>query len=399
MHIGFVSFPGHGHVNPSLPLVAELVRRGHRVSYAIQEQFVPAVEAAGATAIEVPGPRIPGSGSLDLATVADRLQTLMIKMLDAFDPIVAAWTADPVDVICYDQMAVLAPMIIEKLRVPGVAFSPSYAANEKFAPRQRMLQAISSGGGDAKNLERMREAMASLSARTAEFAESRGVSAPAFFDNKAAALTIVFIPKAFQPEADSFDDRYVFVGPDLGSRADEQWSPREPERPLLFISLGTAFNKRPDFFRACIAAFADEPWQVAMAIGEATTVEELGPVPDNFEIRSYFPQPAVLKQATVFVSHTGMNSTMESLYSGVPIVAVPQMPEQAMNAQQVVDLGLGRRLDPDAITPDLLRTTVAEVAADAAIRERVRAFSEELRAGGGAAAAADAIERRIPALV
>jgi MGT family glycosyltransferase len=161
---------------------------------------------------------------------------------------------------------------------------------------------------------------------------------------------------------------------------------------VLFVSLGTMLNNRPDFFAQCIEAFSDSHWHVVMAIGETA---KLPPVSGNFEVAPYFPQPLVLASATLFVSHTGMNSTMESLYSGVPLVSVPQMPEQALNGGRVEELGLGRRLDPEAITPRLLRQTADEVANDPAIRANVSKFGEQLRAVNGPALGADALERLI----
>src|SRR5690606_14645164 len=165
--------------------------------------------------------------------------------------------------------------------------------------------------------------------------------------------------------------------------------------PLLYIALGTAFNDRPDFYRTCLSAFADSPWQVAMSIGEQVQASELGAIPDNVEVRASFPQPAVLRHASVFVSHTGMNSTMEALHAGVPLVAVPQMPEQAVNAARVDELGLGRRLDPATVTAEQLRTAVDEVAADTGIRANLERMRQTLRSCGGAAAGADVVEAQL----
>lgn len=395
MHIGFLSFPGHGHVNPTLPVVEELVRRGHRVSYAITEEFVAAVEGVGATALAIPGGPIPAMRGADLSRMAGRMSTMIDDALAAFEPVVAAWSADPVDAICYDNMFSTASMLIEKLDVPGIAYNPSYASNESYSPRQAMMSGLADQGDGEQRFAQIRELFAAATARVAEFAEAHGVTPPRYFEATPDGLNLVFIPKGFQPAADTFDDRFVFVGPDLGSRAADDYRPTDPDRPLLFISLGTAFNDRPEFFRTCIEAFGTSRWQVAMAIGRATDVEDLGELPANFDIRPYFPQPAVLRHADLFLSHTGMNSTMEALASAVPLVAVPQMPEQQMNAQQVDDFGLGRRLDTDNITADLLRTTVTEVADDEQLRARVAAFAEDLKRSGGATAAVDAIETHL----
>ena len=88
---------------------------------------------------------------------------------------------------------------------------------------------------------------------------------------------------------------------------------------------------------------------------------DLGAVPANVDVRAWFPQPAVLRHAAAFVSHAGMGSTMEALYYGVPLVCVPQMVEQEVNAARVAELGLGVRLDPEGLTADDLRAAVDAV--------------------------------------
>ena len=165
-------------------------------------------------------------------------------------------------------------------------------------------------------------------------------------------------------------------------------------RPLLFISLGTTpLNDRPDFLRMCLDAFAGTEWQVAMPIGDRLKVAELGEMPENIEVRPFFPQLDVLRHAAVFLSHTGMNSTMEALYFGVPIVAFPLQPEQEANARRVEDLGLGRRLADEGLSATLIHDLVAEVSRDQQIRGKVAAMSRRVRNSGGATAAADAMER------
>jgi MGT family glycosyltransferase len=151
-------------------------------------------------------------------------------------------------------------------------------------------------------------------------------------------------------------------------------------------------NDRPEFFRMCLEAFAATPWQVAMAIGDRIGVSELGEIPDNVEVRAFFPQLDVLRHSDVFLSHTGMNSTMEALYFAVPLVAFPLQPEQEANARRVEDLGLGRRLPVEALSPALIRTVISEVSDDEEIRRNLRTISQRVREAGGATAAADAIE-------
>jgi MGT family glycosyltransferase len=133
---------------------------------------------------------------------------------------------------------------------------------------------------------------------------------------------------------------------------------------VLYVSLGTAFNERPHFYRACLKAFGDGAWPVAMAVGKRVRVEDLGPIPGNVDARPLFPLPAVLRSASAFVSHAGMGSTMEALYYGVPLVCAANDRAGHQRAR-VAELGHGVRLDPATRHAAELRAAVDRVTADA----------------------------------
>jgi MGT family glycosyltransferase len=113
------------------------------------------------------------------------------------------------------------------------------------------------------------------------------------------------------------------------------------------------------------------------------------------DVRARFPQPAVLRHAAAFLTHAGMNSTMEALHHGVPMLTFPQMPEQVANADRVVELRLGERLDPGTLTPEALEQAVLRVVDDPEIRGALDRMRRAVRAGGGAERGARAIEEHL----
>jgi MGT family glycosyltransferase len=308
----------------------------------------------------------------------------------SFPALVEHLRQDPPDAVCFDAMTLSGSMAAEKTGAPAIALMPTYATNEHFSLRSLMP---TPPPGSADEMAKVRMAMGRL---LAEFASEQGVRTPRMFDGPPAPFNIVFLPREFQPMGETFDDRFRFVGPDVGGRShDGEWV-REGAGPLLFISLGTTpLNRRPDFFRECLEAFGGTGWDVAMAIGEQTPAAELGTIPPNVQIRPFFPQLQVLRRTDLFITHAGMNSTMEALYFAVPLLAVPQQPEQAATARRIEDLGLGRQLAPDDVTPEALRTAADSLRADGQVRRNVAAMSNVVRTAGGAPAAADAIEARI----
>lgn len=317
MHLGFVSIPAHGHVNPTLSLVQELVRRGHRVTYARHGTFRERIEGVGAEFLEVPGEWPIPPTTPDPAVMRPLMERGLAIVRDGVTVLEKRLTGDRPDALCYDAMTLAGRFTAERLGLPGIALYPTYASNEHFSLRTH----LASGNPILRGVPEMLREMAE---RNAQLAADLGVEPVAPFGGEPASLNIVFIPREFQFVGDTFDDRFQFVGPSLPTRSlYDDWQPGDGDKPMLFISLGTVLNNRPDFFRTCLRAFDDGRWQVAMAIGDQVDPADLGPIPDTIEIRPYFPQPTVLRHADVFLSSTGMNSTMESLYSAVPILAVP----------------------------------------------------------------------------
>ncbi|MFD5315829.1 macrolide family glycosyltransferase [Streptomyces sp. NPDC127098] len=383
-NILFTSLPTPGHVNPTLPLVEELVRRGHRVTYGVHPKMSRAVVSAGADLlpIDFEMPPQPASRTSGPERFAHRL-ALFAELIEAgFPSLLDHARAERPDAVCYDMMTPSGRMIAERLGLLGVGLLPSFASNRHTmesllpsmaSPDQSTLQPV------WRTLRRMAR-------------EHRVSMSTVMMAGPPAQLNIVFLPRRFQLAGETFDDSYHFVGPDLGTRSRAGgWSPPDPSSLVLFVSLGTA-SHRPDLFRLCAEAFRDGAWHTVMAVGDHVDTGTLGPLPPTVEVRPFFPQPAVLRHADVFLSHTGMNSTMEALLSGVPIVALPQRPEQEVIASRVEALGLGRRLRETDLTPGILRAAVEEVHRDEGIRREVHAMRQCMRGVGGAVAAADVIE-------
>ena len=366
-HIAFVVLPATGHVNPTLPLVAELVRRGHRVTFSGGGDLRDQVAATGATAL-------PGRGGSVRPTAS--IRQMLLDGVEVCRVVVPAlekvFTADPPDLLCYDALTPYGGLLAHRLGVPTVVLSPTHAGSTSSLRRLLIPAEF--------------DATEYVAAR-ATLAADLGVPV----EPPTPRRQIVFLPRRFQLDADTFDDSYVFVGPTLADRH-EDWRPPAGAGEVLFVSLGTVMNYRPDFFAAVVKAFADTDWHVAMAVGDRVDPAALGPIPANVDVRPYFPQQAVLGHATAFLTHAGMNSVMEALLRQVPMIAYPQTPEQAANAGRVEELGLGRVL----ADPADLAVTVTEVAGDPDIRANLAVMADDLRAAGGAPAAADAIEAALP---
>ncbi len=129
-----------------------------------------------------------------------------------------------------------------------------------------------------------------------------------------------------------------------------------------------------------------------MSIGRRLDPSALGDLPGRFLVRGHVPQIEVLKHASVFVSHAGMNSVNEALWFGVPLVLVPQTNEQDIVARRVEEIGAGVRLGGLDAGPDGIRDAVLGVLGSGSHAAAARRIGDSFRAAGGWRRAADAIE-------
>lgn len=379
-HFLFDVLTASGHVTPTLPLVAELVRRGHRVDYATEADNAAAVRAAGARWVPLPAFRPLDSSDLGLDAFTRFLRHYFAAQRATYPALLAHCTAQRPDVICRDATNWPGRVVAARLGIPDACTFPHLASNEYFSMAARTAADV--GGGDPVT--------DALAGPCAEFATEHGITlTPKELYDVPAGLNLAFYPREFQPHGDTFDERFAFVGPQLGGRGRrDHRAPSNSDTPLLYVAFGSYFTDQTAFYRTCVEAFGSGAWQLAMSIGRVDRAE-LGQLPPTVDVRPTFPQVEVLRRSHVFVSHAGMNSTMESLYFGVPLITVPQIPEQRANADRITDLGLGAQLDTTGLTADTLRATVEDVAADADIRTRVEAMSTAARAAGGTERAAD----------
>ena len=386
-HVVFLTPPTTGHTNPVLPLVEELRSRGHRVSFATGPATSSAVRGAGARAIELPlevHDATAGDEGFSTRALAGTLNRLVDDVRTVAPALVAALEADRPDLICYDDLFFVGPLLGGRFSVPSVKLVPHFADNEHFSLAAHMVP----HGFDLA--EPFMAAFAENVMRLAgEWMPASAPAAPGTPDP-----SLVFIPQWFQYEGESFGKNVSFLGPcALPGGTDGGWRPSGRVDPLVYISLGTVMTDRPEFFKLCMEAFGDGPWQVAMSTGRHVGAEVLPPAPSNFEIRPFFPQREVLGYAQAFVTHAGMNSVMEALSDRVPMVMVPQTMEGAVNARRVEELGFGRVLDRGTVTAENLSEAVRQVAGDLRIRHALARAAAGLHTGGGAAAGADVIER------
>ena len=409
------SLPAYGHVNPTLPLAQELVAHGEEVIYCLPDQYKPAIESTGAALLPF---TITGKEFRWLPVPCEELFLWLplhaaVTSLEVLPHLLErVRTAQP-DYIIYDAWCLWGRLVAHLLHLPAIRCQPTFVLHEQLGQifwtmleqANRLVMPRVSALGQPLNFgAALEELRSSYNAPV--------IDVKSFYDH-AETLNLVPIPRAFQPGGESFDERFQFVGPSLRLHEESMDFPldRLEKRPTLYISLGTICNGEAAFYQMCFAAFGEgghatpgkrpffgrskrtKPhWQVVFSTGKSD-LNTLGVPPENFLVRPRVPQLHVLQHSSVFLTHGGMNSVMEGLSYGVPLVVIPQMLEQRITARRVEELGLGIALESNALTVDLLQEAVRRVASNPELHTRVQRMRTTLRQLGGARRAADAILR------
>lgn len=393
--IVYFSFPAHGHVNPTLPVVQALSSRGHEVFYYSTARFLDAIRITGAR-FQAYSPRfaMPEQGPGAFAQVSSTLETLLELSCTVLEQHLEEVQALRPTHIAHDSFAPWGSLVAQALRVPAIASVPSILISEDIVTRY---------GGEAESDPRLTrqwydEFESQCRARLSRF-PLPNVPSPAQLLQTYGDLNLVYTSRAFQPAAESFEERrFRFVGPCFGLRPPAPAFPWErlDGRPLVFVSLGTVYVERPRFLARCLEELASGPWQVVMATG-GTPVGDREALPKNFVVRDFVPQIEILQRAAVFVTHGGMNGVQEALYFGVPLILVPQGADQFWIAARAEELGAGVVLNPLGTHDGTIRAAVARVLSEPGFIAAAAHQGRLLRMAGGPVQAAEEIQRFVRA--
>ena len=377
------SIPAHGHTNPLLVIAQELVKRGHKVYFYSTKEFEGKIKNSGALFLAYPDVT---PIDLRFAKYGVFLARRLIALADEFIEKIAI--SENIDCIIHDSIAPWGKVIALRNTISAVSVSTTLILTKKVLfnyvsfNKLLILDFLKNGIG------------AYMSYR--KFLKKHNMHYIGFdeiFLNRE-KVNLILTAKIFQPESPSFDESFFFVGPQISSRIDKDTlvTTLKNVKEYIYISLGTIHNNDIDFFNTCISALGNTTYTILLAIGNHFTHRDLENIPSNFIIRAHLPQLDILKKAKLFITHAGMNSIMESLYYGVPMVMVPQMTEQYINARRIHELGAGIVIDKKNLTKESLRFAVNKILHTSSYKEEVEKLRKELHDAGGYKRTVDILE-------
>lgn len=394
---GILSFPATGHLHPLTALGRELVRRRHTVTIFQVADVEPLIGAAGLRFHRIgkldfpPGTlrvlnqrlsRLHGSEAMEF--VFERIRrNAKIVLRDA----PAAIRSDGIDALIVDQAEFAGGSVAEYLGLPFVT-----------AILTLPLNLHSSFPLWAAGSFRLGLAQASIVALINRRREKWGLQPKTGLDACDSELAqITQLPAGFDFPNRKTPSHFHYTGPFVDGagriKINFPWSRLDSSRPLVFVSMGTLQNGIEWVFREVANACADVPVQTIISLGGGLSREVFKDLPGDPIVVDYAPQLEILSRAALTIFHGGLNTALECLAHGVPMIAVPITFDQPGVGARLVRTGTGRVIPIHDLTAGRLRLEMLEVLSNAKYRTAAKLLQKQAFALSGVRQAADIIER------
>jgi zeaxanthin glucosyltransferase len=406
MKLGFICPNLPGHLNPMTTLARHLQARNHEVVFLYSKEanglpFVPAPEKDHISENRPEVSKLQGEDALRFSVGNVLAQTEAI--LKSLPEIVRA---NGVDALLLDTVQFYAELGPMQLGMPyvqvsnGLHFDYSgwtplclYDWPHDISPT-----------GLARNREgvaKWANLLASVNGGVRAHAESVGLKVD--WNDLSSTLSpfvsITQTPSAFDFESSHWPSQFHHTGPFHDGRGrkkvDFPWE-RLTGEPLIYASMGTILNGRLDVFRTIVTALGKHKGlQLVLSVGDQVDPQQIGPAPSNAIIVKQAPQLELLKQTSVCITHAGLNTVLESLAQGVPLVAIPVTYDQPAVAARIAHKQTGVVISLDKLTADHLSSLLDKVLTNNIYRDNARKLQKAIAEANGLSLATDLVEESL----
>jgi MGT family glycosyltransferase len=409
--IGILSFPSPGHFYPLTALGRRLQSRGHEVVYFQVADLEPPIRAAGLEFRQLgredfpPGALRAQEEKIGKLRGLTALRSAMSRLVSNAEMILrdapVAIRDEGVDALIVDQIEMAGGSVAEHLRLPFVSVAAALPINldpsvpfvsfpwshgfGRAARLRNRLGNVYSGWICAPVLRAINRQRRAWGLPTAGRVD-------ALFSKRA---HLAQLPAALELPGRRVPPYFHYTGPwtDAEGRApvDFPWSRLDPARPLAFASMGTLQNGVRRNFRIIAEACAGLDLQLVISLGGGLDPSALGDLPGDPIVVGYAPQLELIRRSALTISHGGLNTVLESLERGVPMVVLPVTYDQPGVGTRVAWSGVGRSIPVGRLTAGRLRDAIREVLGDPSYRERAEGLRSRIETADGLNRAADLI--------
>lgn len=411
-HFGLICPSSIGHLHTMLPLGQELKRRGHRVTLLGILDTQPQTLAAGLEFLAIGEADFPQGATRDLFAQLGQLSGLKalrytitwiaklaeVYLRDAPEVIQRAG----IEALLVDQASSAGGTIAQHLRIPFITVCSAVVLNReigvppfnvgwKYDPswwgmvRNRVGYTLLTQA--AKPIRKVINSYRQQWSLPLANSPSDDYSQLAQISQQPAELEF---PRQQLPTCFHFTGPYHYSG----SRTPIPFPYDQlTGQPLIYASLGTIQNRLLWVFRMIAEACKEFDVQLVISLGGGHGADSLPDLPGNPVVVGYAPQLELLQKASLTISHAGMNTTLESLTNGVPIVAIPISNDQPGVAARLAWTGAGEVVPLGSVSVDRLRRAIKQVLTEDSYKQNAARLQEAISRAGGVSRAADIIEQ------
>lgn len=256
------------------------------------------------------------------------------------------------DFILHSHLAGWGKLVARYFNIPAVSLLATYVMDEQIMLPQ--LQKLKRGEGP--NLNSIREGKTYYTKMRALHDRLGLGELPAIWDTyiNEERFNVSMILGDLQPRKELVKPHFKFAG--LPMQVE-----REEKQGYVYVALGTVFNANLDFYKLCIKVLHQKKLKGILSVGKKIDIRELGAVPDSIQVEQHVDQIAVLKKASVFITHGGPPSVQEGVCTLTPMIVTPRIVEQRLVGERVEELGIGFHLTQEQPTEADLGRALDEV--------------------------------------
>ena len=414
-HIGVLTFPGTGHLNPITALGRRLRQRGHEVTVFQIADVEPIIREAGLNFVQIGQREFPKGTLLRLDRRLGRLSGLLghyyvSQRVHATSAMIlreapSAISQAKIDALIIDQAELAGGTVAEHLNVPFVSVAamlpihlepetPYFVFNWRHGDsslhrlRNRLGMALieTTGVPIKATINRYRARwrlpevhhIGDLFSKVAQISQM-----PAEFD----------FPGRKLPS--SFHYTGPFVDPAGRTPVDFPWERISPDRPIIYACMGTLQNGLKHVFHAIAEACAGLGAQLVVSLGGGPEPEDLERMPGNPILVRYAPQLELVRRSALILTHGGLNTVLEALSNGVPMVVIPITNDQPGVGARVQWTGTGEVIPVNQLSSKKLRRAVCAVLRDPSYRRAARRLQAAIADTNALERAADIVEQAL----
>jgi MGT family glycosyltransferase len=406
-HFGVLSYKGTGHLNPLIALSRQLVDRGHRVTFFQKPEVEAQVCQHGLEFVPIGPPKLSstedesaaGQSSLSgIAAIRNGIRRIADDMEMFLREAPAALAHAGVDTLIMDEIALSGPTLAEMLRLPYFVVSTSvphnfgWTAPRRISPRHTCFGRVQNAmlhvsilrmrGPVRRRLDRYR--------RQVGLGPIRGIEK--VFPSLA---HITQLPECLDFPRSALPPDFHYTGPFVDQTArrlvDFPWG-RLDGRPVVYASLGTTRKSEPGIFAVIAEACDQLDLQLVISLGGRREPEMFVDLPGDPVVVRDAPQLELIKRAEVVITHGGLNTALETLMEGKPMVVIPKSFDQPAVAARLEWLGVAEALPAERVSAKDIRVALAKVFGNPSYRASARQVQAKILSARGLERAADVIE-------